>query len=91
MRRLALALSAAAATVWSAALVAQGVRGTMEPVAPPAEQAKPPAAYQKVVEGRAVADYPTPSAVDPRVCLEFPTNAQVIACAERYRPHRRRA
>ena len=24
---------------------------------------------------------------DPRICLEFPTNLQVIACAEKYRPH----
>lgn len=28
---------------------------------------------------------------DARRCLEFPTNAQVIACAEKYRPDRRRA
>ena len=89
MRRLALAVPALAAAAWSAALLAQGVQGTMAPVAPPPEPAKPPPAYQKVVEGRPVADYPLPSAVDPRVCLEFPTNAQVIACAERYRPRRR--
>ena len=29
-----------------------------------------------------------PSTQDPRVCLEFPTSEQVIACAERYRPRR---
>ena len=29
------------------------------------------------------------AADDPRVCLEFPTNEQVIACAEKYRPRRR--
>ena len=38
-----------------------------------------------------VADYTRPSSLDPRVCLEFATNEQIIACAERYRPHRRRA
>jgi len=29
-----------------------------------------------------------PSTQDPRVCLEFPTRQQVIACAEKYRPKR---
>ncbi len=28
---------------------------------------------------------------DARHCLEFPTNPQVIACAEKYRPDRRRS
>jgi hypothetical protein len=37
---------------------------------------------------RGVSDRP-PSSVDPRVCLEFPTTAQIIACAEKYRPARR--
>jgi hypothetical protein len=32
-----------------------------------------------------------PSSLDPRVCLEFPTSAQVIACAEKYRPRKRQA
>ena len=32
-----------------------------------------------------------PSSQDPRVCLEFPTAAQVIACAEKYRPRKRSA
>jgi hypothetical protein len=31
-----------------------------------------------------------PSMQDPRVCLEFPTREQVIACAEKYR-HKRAA
>ena len=29
-----------------------------------------------------------PSLQDPRVCLEFPTREQIIACAEKYRPRR---
>ena len=29
-----------------------------------------------------------PSSRDPRACLEFPTREQVIACAEKFRPHR---
>jgi hypothetical protein len=28
---------------------------------------------------------------DARLCLEFPTHEQVIMCAEKYRPHKRRA
>jgi hypothetical protein len=28
--------------------------------------------------------------MDARHCLEFPTNLQVIVCAEKYRPHRRK-
>jgi len=28
---------------------------------------------------------------DPRVCLEYATNLEVIACAEKYRPHRRKS
>lgn len=29
-----------------------------------------------------------PSSSDPRVCLEFATREEVIACAERFRPRR---
>ncbi|HTQ01205.1 MAG TPA: hypothetical protein VMN56_17930 [Casimicrobiaceae bacterium] len=36
---------------------------------------------------RTASDGP-PSSQDPRVCLEFPTREQVIACAEKYRPRR---
>jgi hypothetical protein len=28
---------------------------------------------------------------DARLCLEFPTNLQVIMCAEKYRPHKHKA
>ena len=28
---------------------------------------------------------------DARLCLEYPTNLQVIVCAEKYRTHKRRA
>lgn len=54
--------------------------------------AAPPPPYQKVVEGRTIIDYAAPpSRNDPRVCLAFATNAQVIACAEKFRLDRRRA
>ena len=36
-------------------------------------------------------DQGPPSRNDPRVCLEFPNNAQIIACAEKFRSHKRRA
>ena len=32
-----------------------------------------------------------PASTDPRVCLEFEDRAQVIACAEKYRPRRHAA
>jgi len=51
-------------------------------------EAKPVAAY-KFVEPRVIADYPLPSKSDPRVCLEFPTQQQIIACANRYLPRRK--
>jgi len=51
--------------------------------------------------GTATADAGTPPPMRPsreaaadadaRLCLEFPTNEQVIMCAEKYRPHRRKA
>ena len=36
---------------------------------------------------RTVSDGP-PSRDDPRVCLEFPTRQQIIACANKYLPRR---
>ena len=48
-------------------------------------QASPPQAAQQVAQPAAGE---SPSARDPRACLEFPTRQQVIACAERYRPRR---
>ncbi len=71
--------------------VASGAVSAQSAPAPAAPDPAPAAPYQKVVEGRTVADYAPPSRNDPRVCLEFATNAQVIACAEKYRPDRRRA
>jgi hypothetical protein len=45
---------------------------------------------QGAAAGAGTAPSPRASAGDPRVCLEFPTNVQVITCAEKYRPQRRR-
>jgi len=51
------------------------------PTAPPQEAAKPPMP----------ANRQTSAAADPRLCLEFPANLDVIKCAEKYRnPNRNR-
>ncbi|MEO8752045.1 MAG: hypothetical protein ABI624_05135 [Casimicrobiaceae bacterium] len=57
--------------------------------APGAEPARA-TAPAKAADATAGADR-LPSSLDPRVCLEFPTSAQVIMCAEKYRPRKRQA
>jgi hypothetical protein len=47
--------------------------------APPAVSAPPPSTDRR-----------RDAHADARVCLEFPTELQVIACAEKYRPARKR-
>ena len=49
--------------------------------------APPSADKDATAQPRMASDGP-PSSQDPRVCLEFPTREQVIACAEKYRPRR---
>lgn len=71
---------AAAATAWGQTSAPNGSEN--------AAAAAPAAAY-KFVEPRVIADYPLPSKSDPRVCLEFPTQQQIIACANRYLPRRK--
>lgn len=84
------------AVVLSIMAIAWGAHAQTPPPAAPAGEApagdgpKPAAAY-KVVEPRIVADYPIPSKADPRVCLEFPNQAQIIACANRYLPAKRKS
>ena len=74
-------------TVVSATVSAQApAPAAADPAAP--EAGKPAAAY-KFVEPRVIADYPPPSKADPRVCLEFPTQQQIIACANKYLPRRK--
>lgn len=62
-------------------------------VAPVAAQTAPPAAERVSPHPAPAAPAPQatddrPSSHDPRVCLEFPTREQVIACAERFRSKR---
>jgi hypothetical protein len=58
-----------------------------------AQTTTPVAGTFGTAKGAAVrtADDGPPSSRDPRVCLEFPTREQVIACAEKYRPGKHRA
>jgi len=64
-------------TIAAFVLCACAVTASAQAPAPQAPADAPP---------RTVSD--NPSMRDPRACLEFPTRAQVIACAEKYRPHR---
>ena len=53
-------------------------------------QSPPPASdapFPPSTPVRVVSDAPL-SKSDPRVCLEFPTNQQVMACAEKFRSRR---
>jgi hypothetical protein len=66
----------------SSAIAEAQTPNTAAPAAatPPAVSAPPPPT-----------DRPRDAAhADARVCLEFPTALQVIACAEKYRPAKRR-
>lgn len=80
-------LLCAVSLAWSAAANAQAPAPAAGDTAVP-EAAKPAAAY-KFVEPRVITDYPSPSKADPRVCLEFPTQQQIIACANKYLPRRK--
>jgi hypothetical protein len=53
--------------------------------------ASPAATSQVATEGSIRAARESAADADARRCLEFPTNAQVITCAEKYRRDRRRA
>jgi len=86
MNRIAIAPLFLVSMAVSAAVHAQSgpVAGTFSPVTPNT------ASQASASPAQAVDDGP-PSRNDPRVCLEFPTNAQIIACAEKFRSHKRRA
>ncbi|HEX8011268.1 MAG TPA: hypothetical protein VF814_10075 [Casimicrobiaceae bacterium] len=81
-RRLAAATLGA---VWSSALLTLSVYAQTQPAAPPAPAAAvatpAPAPAKPVRHAKPRVRNPA----DARVCLEFPTNAQVIQCSEKYR------
>lgn len=75
------------AAVLMLALVDVASAQAQNPTADTAKMASP----EKTAGTALSADRQLPSSSDPRVCLEFPTAAQVIACAEKYRPRKRQA
>lgn len=73
----------------SVALFSAGVPALAQNAAPAAraDSARPASAPTKAVPAK-TASRPmnrTSTWADARVCLEFPTNAQIIKCSERYR------
>jgi hypothetical protein len=78
----AASLALAGLSVASSSAIAQGQAPSTAPAAaatPPAVSAPPPPTDRR-----------HDSHADARLCLEFPTALQVIACAEKYRPAKRR-
>ena len=67
---------------------AQGQTANTPPPAPAAAAvtAAPPAVSDPLPS----TDRRRAAHADARVCLEFPTELQIIACAEKYRPARKR-
>ncbi len=57
--------------------------------APPAASPGPSATAASDEAAKAPAPAKRDSGRDARLCLEFPTNLQIIACAEKYRTHKR--
>jgi hypothetical protein len=53
--------------------------------------ATPTATPQRETKGSLRSARESITDADARLCLEFPTNTQVIMCAEKYRPDRRRS
>lgn len=75
-------VAATIGAVWSALLTA-GAQAQTQPTAPAAPAASAPStAPPPAKPARAKS---APSRADARVCLEFPTNLQVIKCSEKYR------
>lgn len=67
-----------------------GAQAQGPPQAPNAVPAKT-GAPEKPADTALAVDRQQSSGPDARVCLEFPTTAQVIMCAEKYRPRKRQA
>lgn len=57
----------------------------------PTRDASPAAAQGSAAPMTERSQWDSPARDDARNCLGFPTNLQVIMCAEKYRPHKRKA
>jgi len=79
----------AAGIALSAALCSAGVSVLAQTAAPAAkaDSARPATAPAKAARPKAAARATnrTSNWADARVCLEFPTNVQIIRCSEKYR------
>ena len=69
---------------------AQGQAANTAPAATAAAAAGAPAVPPAVSDAPSSTDRRRDAHADARVCLEFPTELQIIACAEKYRPARKR-
>lgn len=73
-------------------VVVAGLTTAMAQSTAPSESsaASPTATPQVAAKGSMRSARESAADADARLCLEFPTNAQVITCAEKYRRDRRR-
>jgi hypothetical protein len=65
--------------------------GAQSPTSLDPSAASPTATPQRETKGSMRSARESAIDADARLCLEFPTNTQVIMCAEKYRPDRRRS
>ena len=80
-------LAAATIVAVSAVLLTAGVCAQTAPApsTPPAPAVVAPAPTPAPAQPAPRVKSRTPNRADARVCLEFPTNLQVIQCSEKYR------
>lgn len=81
----AMACAVTVAVVYSAAGVAQAPEAAPPVVSPAPAAAPAPAPVPAASRAGTHAKKRTWTWADARVCLEFPTNLQIIRCAEKYR------
>ena len=79
------------ATALFAVLAGLTTVNAQSPAPSDANAATPAAAPQRESKGSIRSARESATDADARLCLEFPTNTQVIMCAEKYRPDRRRS
>lgn len=79
------------AAVLLSVLAAIGTAYAKDPAPPGMAEAAPVALTQGSARPASRAEGAGAADADARACLEQPTNLRVIACAEKYRQHRKRA
>ena len=81
----------AIATTLFAVLAGLATAMAQSPAPSEGSTATPAATPQREAKGSIRSARESATDADARLCLEFPTNTQVIMCAEKYRPDRRRS